>query len=195
MATSVSICSNALLMVGAQTINSFDGDLSDRQRLAVNLYPTVRDYVLSCHPWNCCIARVLLNPDTVAPLFDYANTFTIPANFLRMLSIGERGAEADYRIEGGKLLCDESPIRLRYIFKNEVEATWTPLLVMAVTQAMRQVLAYPITQSASLEQLIDQTLEPILKKARTIDSQDQPPETLGDFRLLNSRYSATGITG
>ena len=182
-------------MVGSQTINSFDGDLSDRQRLAVNLYPTVRDYVLSMHPWNCCIARVVLNPDTVGPAFDYTNCYTLPADFLRMMSIGERGTELDYRIENGKLLCDDSPIQLRYVYKNTTEANWTPLLVMAVTQAMRQVLAYPITQSTSLEQLIDQTLEPILKRARTVDSQDQPPETLGDFRLLNSRYSSSGITG
>ena len=196
MATSsVSICSNALLMVGAQTINSLDGDLSDRQRMAVNLYPTVRDYVLTMHPWNCCIARVVLNPDTVGPVFDYANAFTIPADFLRMLSIGEQGAELDYRIENGKLLCDSSPIQLRYIYRNTTEANWTPMLVMAMTQAMRQVLAYPITQSTSLEQLIDQTLEPILKRARAVDSQDQPPETLGDFRLLSSRYSGIGITG
>ena len=194
-ASAVSICSNALLMVGAQTINSFDGDLSDRQRLVANLYPTVRDYVLSMHPWNCAIKRVQLGPDVVPPSYDYANAFTLPPDFLRLLAVGEAGAETDFRIEGGKILSDEALLKLRYIFKNDNEATWTPLLVMAATQAMRQVLAYPITQSASLEQLIDTAIGPILKRARAIDSQDQPPETLGDFRLLGSRYSPIGAPG
>lgn len=189
MASAVSICSNALLMVGAQTINSFDGDLSDRQRLAANLYETVRDYVLSSHPWNPCTKRVSLNPDTDAPAYDYALQYTLPADFLRLGSIGELGLEPEYRIESGKILCDDAPLLLRYVWKNTNEATWTPLMVMAVTLAMRQVLAYPITQSTSLEQLIDQAIEPMLKKARTIDAQDQPPETLGDFRLLGSRFS------
>lgn len=192
MTSAVSICSNALLMVGAQTINSFDGDLSDRQRLAANLYETVRDYVLSTHPWNCCIKRVTLNPDVAPPEYDYALQYTLPGDFLRLLSVGEAGQEPDYRIENGKILCDESPLRLRYCFKNTNEQAWTPLLVMSVTLAMRAAIAYPITQSTSLEQLIDQAIASSLKTARTIDSQDQTPETLGDFRLLNSRHSPTG---
>ena len=195
MASAVSICSNALLMVGAQTINSFDGDLSDRQRLAANLYETVRDYVLSSHPWNTCIKRVQLNPDVGAPLYDYAQQYSLPVDFLRLMSVGEAGLEADYRIESSKILCDSIPLKLRYIWKNTNEATWTPLLVMSVTLAMRAVLAYPITQSTSLEQLIDQAIAGTLKTARTIDSQDQPPETLGDFRLLNSRFSPSGGLG
>lgn len=194
MTSAVSICSNALLMVGAQTINSLD-DTSDRARQCANLYPTVRDYVLSSHPWNCCIKRVRLNPDTDTPAFDWAYQYTLPGDFLRILSNGEKGTEAYYNIENGKILMDEAPCLLRYIYRNDNEGTWTALLVMAVTQAMRQVLAYPVTQSASLEQLIDQAIEPILKRARTIDSQDQPPETLGDFHLLQSRFMPTGPVG
>lgn len=188
MTTAISICSNALLMVGAQTINALD-DSSDRARQCANLYPMVRDYVLSTHPWNCCIKRTLLNPDVETPGWDWSLQYTLPGDFLRMLSIGDGGAEDDYRIESGKLLTDATPVKLRYVWRNTNEGTWTPLLVMAVTQAMRQVLAYPVTQSTSLEQLIDQAIEPILKRARLVDSQDQPPETLGDFRLLTSRFA------
>lgn len=193
MTSSVSICSNALLMNGAQTIASFD-DSSDRARQCANLYSTVRDYVLSSHPWNCCIKRLVLSPDTLTPAFDWTNQFTLPGDFLRILAVGEAGNESDYDIEDGKILTDVSVVNLRYIYRNDNEAKWTPLLVMAVTLAMRQVLAYPITQSTSLEQLIDQAIEPILKRARTIDAQDQPPETLGNFRLLNSRFSPRGIS-
>lgn len=192
-ASAVGICSNALLMVGSQTINSFDGDLSDRQRLVSNLYPTVRDYVLSSHPWNCCIKRVQLNPDTTPPATDdYEAQFTLPADFIRMLAVGPAGAESDYRIESGKILCDDGLLNLRYCFLNTNEATWSPLLVMAMTLAMRQVAAYPITQSASLEQLIDQSIEGMLKKARAIDGADQPPEMLGDARLLTARFTPLG---
>lgn len=189
MASDVSICSNALLMVGDDPINSFD-DSSDRARLVSNLWETVRDYVLSSHPWNPCTKRVQLNPDTDAPAYDYAMQYTLPADFLRLGSIGENGAEPDYRIESGKILCDDSPLLLRYVWKNTIVGSYTPLMVMALTLAMRQVVAYPITSSTSLEQLIDQAIAPMLKTARTIDAQDQPPETLGDFRLLNSRFSS-----
>lgn len=198
--TAVGICSNALLMVGAQTINSFDDAKSDRARLCVNLYPMVSRYVLSSHPWGCTRRRVILNPDVDTPLFDWAYQYTAPPDFLRMQSIGESGAEGEYVIETDdqgvrKILCNDAPLMLRYCWRNENVATWDDLLVTSVTQAMRQVLAYPITQSTSLEQLIDQAIAPILKQARMIDATNQPPETLGDFRLLNSRFSNRGPWG
>lgn len=188
MASSISICSNALLMNGAQVISSFN-DNTERARQCANLYHTVRNYVLSAHPWNCCIKRVALNPDSTTPAFDWAYQYTLPADFLRILSVGEAGVEDDYDIEDGKILTDAGVLYLRYIYRNDNEAKWTDLLVMAVTLAMRSVLAYPVTQSTSLEQLITQVIAPIVKQARAIDSQDQPPQTMGDFYLFNSRFT------
>lgn len=194
MATSdVSICSNALLMVGDKTINSLTDGTSDRQRLCANLYPLVRDYLLGSHPWNCCRKRVLLNPDTTAPAFDWSFAYTLPADFARMGQIGQDGdGVVDYAIEDGKLLCDQSPLYLRYLYLNQNPAKWSPVMVMACTMMMRTVLAYPITSSTSLEQLLEQVLQPFLKQARAIDSQDTPPETMGDFPLLQSRFTPVG---
>lgn len=200
-ATSVSICSNALLMVGGQTINSLTDGTSDRQKLAVNLYPTVRDYVLSVHPWNCCRKRVSLSPDAsaagalIVPPYDWSLQYSLPSDFSRMLAVGEDGAEVPYVIESDatgavKIFCDDNPLLLRYAYLNQNEGSWSALLVMSVTLAMRAILAYPITSSTSLEQLIETSIEGTLKRARAIDGADQMPETLGDFRLLNSRYSA-----
>lgn len=89
MATGVSICSNALLMLGAQTINDFADQLNlDRAKLCANLYPTVRDDMLRSHPWNCAIKRAVLAPDAVAPAFGYTYSFELPADFLRVLEVG-----------------------------------------------------------------------------------------------------------
>lgn len=194
--SAVSICSNALLMVGAKTINSLDDDTSDRGRLVANLYPMVRDYLLASHPWNCCKARALLNPDVTAPQFDYGYAYTLPADFARMGRIGsDDDGVIDYAIENGKILCDQVPLKLHYQFLNQNEALWSPLMVMACTMLMRAIVAYPITSSTSLEQLLEQVLQPYLKQARAIDSQDTPPETMGDFPLLQSRFSPVGQPG
>jgi hypothetical protein len=194
--SAVSICSNALLMVGAKTINSLDDDTSDRGRLVANLYPFVRDYLLTSHPWNCCRKRALLNPDATAPAFDWSYAYTLPADFARMGSIGQDDAGVvDYVIENGKLLCDQTPLYLKYLYLNQNEATWSPLMVMACTMMMRAIVAYPITSSTSLEQLLEQVLQPYLKQARAVDSQDTPPETMGDFPLLQSRFTPVGQPG
>ena len=76
-----SICSNALLMLGAQTVAS-TSDGTDRSTLAANLYESARDSVLRSHPWNCATKRVVLAPDSAAPAFGYAAQFALPSDFL-----------------------------------------------------------------------------------------------------------------
>jgi hypothetical protein len=191
-ATDISICSNALLMTGAKPINDFSEN-SDRARLVSNLYPMVRDYVIRSHPWKCCTKRDVLSPDVDAPAFDWAYQYTLPADFVKPLSVGEYGAEDEFKIEGRKLLCDSNPLYLRYVFRNTNPGTWDDGLVYAVTMSMKQVIAYPITQSASLEQLVNAELQPLLKQQRAIDGQDQTPDTFGDFRLLRSRFARSDI--
>ena len=141
-ATEVSICSNALLMLGGQPINDLSEN-SDRARLASNLWPAVRNYVLRRHPWNCAVKRVALAPDLTPPAFDWAFQFTLPPDFMRVLAVGEAGAEADFKIESGKLLCDENPALLRYVWRNENPGTWDDMLVWAMTNAMRAACSNP----------------------------------------------------
>jgi hypothetical protein len=190
-ATDVSICSNALLMLGAQSINDLTED-NDRARLASNLYPTVRDGILSSHPWKDCITRVALSPDTAAPAFDWAYQYTLPGDFIQVLGCGELGLESEFRIEGGKLLCDENPLYLRYVYLNTNPATWDGMLVSAVTLSMAAAMAYGITQSAALgESLAKQALY-ALKQAKANNGQADSGETLGDFRLQAARFGSMG---
>ncbi|MGO1271917.1 MAG: hypothetical protein ACTMK5_09050 [Pseudomonas helleri] len=189
MATGVSICSNALLMLGAQTINDFADQLNlDRAKLCANLYPTVRDDMLRSHPWNCAIKRAVLAPDAVAPAFGYTHSFELPADFMRVLEVGTNGSQIDYLVEGRTIQADTIVLELRYVFRNEVENTWDSHLVKLVTLAMAAALAYPVTQSSALQQSFEQKLEMTLKRARAVDGQEDPPQTLGDERLLRARF-------
>ncbi len=185
--TPVSICSNALLLLGDNPIAGFDED-TDKARLASNLWPSARDQVLRRHPWNCAIKRVVLSPDTVAPAFDFTQAFTLPSDWLRTLSVGEIGERPRYKIEGRKILMDERVCKLRYVFRNENPATWDSMLVWAMTQVMRSLFAYPITQSGSLEELIDRVLVQLLREARTVDGQEDEPDAFDESPLLAARH-------
>jgi hypothetical protein len=186
MATGVSICSNALLMLGAQTINSLD-DPTDRAKICSNLYPTVRDDLLRSHPWNCTLKRVLLAPDAVAPAFGYSAKFELPSDFLRVLEVSDNGMFIDYLVEGRSIHANSSSLQLRYVYRNEVENTWDANLVMLLTLAMAAAIAYPITQSASMQANMEQKLSMAKKVASSIDGQEDPPQTLGDERLYAAR--------
>lgn len=192
MATAVSICSNALIMLGENPINSFTeangaGGL-DRARIAQNLWPTTRDALLRSHPWNCAIKRVVLAPEVTVPAFGYSHSFVLPSDWLRNHEInGVRANEVDYTVESGRLLIDASSVNLRYVWKNDDVTSWDPLLVDAAIMAMAMAMAYPITQSTSLRAELQQTFEARLRKARAVDGQDESPATFGSFEILNAR--------
>lgn len=189
MATKVTMCSNALLMLGAKTINDF-GEATDRARIVSNLWPQVRDWLLRAHNWNCAVKRVQLAPDVAVPAFDYSFQYSIPDDWLRTLQVGEIGTPVQFTHEGRKILCDENPLDLVYVFRAD-EGTWDTALQFTATLAMAAACAYAITQSSSLADSCYQKLTLNLKQTRAIDGQDNPPETLGDFRYYMSRFTTS----
>lgn len=185
--SAVSICSNALLLLGDDPIDSFDVD-NDRTRLVANLYTSARDRVLRAHPWNCATKRKILSPETKLPEFGWGYKFLLPDDWLRTLSVGEDENNQDsYVIEGRYILMDTNVCRLRYIWKNYVESTWDALLVEAMTQVMVAKLTYPITKSTTKQATEEEIVKRVMKEARAVDAQENPSETLGDFPLLANR--------
>lgn len=191
----VQICSNALLMLGAQPIASFSegegsGSKIDRARLAGNLYGPTRLAMLRGHYWNCCARRVVLSPDATPPAFGFANRFMLPGDWLRTWAVGNErnGERINYRSEGRYLLADEIVLPLLYA-ADAPEQDWDTLLVQAMTLTMAARMAYAITASTTLAQMLQQELAQLLQQARAADGQDDPPETFGDAPLLSSRFT------
>lgn len=196
MATDVSICSNACIMLGFDPIASLDPpDNTPRAEKSANLYPQVRDWLLRSHPWNCAVRRVILPPEAAAPEFDWSYKFAQPSDWLRTLQVGQDGAPQDYQHESGFFLCDDNALYLRYVWQNTNAATYDSMLVHMLTLAMRAILAYPLTKSTSMMTECVGELAAELKRARSVDGQDNPPDTLGDFPLLMARAGAgTNVT-
>lgn len=189
-ATRVSICSNALLLLGDETIASLE-ESSDRAVLAANLYESTRDSTLRSHPWNCAVKRVLLAPETGAPAFGFSKSFLLPGDWLRTLQVGDDYEAPAFRNESGRILANATALPLRYIWRNENESTWDAMLIEAMELAMAAKMAYPITQSTSQQEARETLLANHLKKCRAVDGQEDPPEELGDYPLLAARYGSS----
>ncbi|AQG98587.1 hypothetical protein A9R05_06870 [Burkholderia sp. KK1] len=188
MTSSVSICSNALIRLGDKPISSFE-DGTDAATACANLYPSVRDAMLRAHPWNSAVKRVVLAPLTMTPAFDYAYQYQLPADWLRTIQVGARDCALDFTMEGQRILCDANSLPLVYVFHNTIESTWDDTLVELVTMKMASVLAYPITQSSSMQQSMEAQFQMAFKQAKAANGQDDRDETLGDFPLLANRLN------
>lgn len=181
----VSICSNALLDLGAQSISDFTEN-TDRAKIVANIYPSARDDLLREHVWKFAIKRTLLAPDADKPAFGYTYAYTLPADFLKAITVNY-GYYPDYTIENGKILTNENSIALRYIYQNVDVTTYDAAFIKLLTLMIKSKIAYSVTQSTSLAEAIKQEFIYELRSAKAIDGQQVPPEALGFSTLLEDR--------
>lgn len=188
MATVISICSNALLRLGQSPIASFN-DESDHARLCANLWPSIYDRTLRTHPWSCAIKRVTLSAEVASPEFEYKYRFPLPGDWIRTLSIGINGKSEDYKQEGNRILTNESVVYLRYVFRQDIDLV-DDSVVEVLTCAMASEMAYPVTQSASMQQVMQEKYLRALVDARSINAQEIPPIEFGSNSLYEARFGS-----
>jgi hypothetical protein len=88
--TALALCSRALLRLGAQPVASLTEGTAEAE-VAANLYPGIRDAVLSAHPWSFATGQSELARLAATPVADHAHAFQLPPGFLRALSAGIAG--------------------------------------------------------------------------------------------------------
>ena len=175
MATSaVDICNSALNIIGASNIISLDED-SKAGRICKQRYPNVRDSVFRSHPWNCLINRVQLTANTSAPTFEFQYQYDLPADPFCLRVIKLEFLETVYRIEGRKLLTNESQLKLIYVDRNENVSDYDMLLSESIAAAMASDLAYPLVGSNTLAQQMYDMYQRKLSEARFVDSTEGTP--------------------
>jgi hypothetical protein len=196
MASVVDICNSALNQIGASNIISLTED-SKAARLCNQRYTFVRDSVFRSHPWNCLTTRATLAPDTATPAFEFSKQFTLPTDpfCLRVLQLSN--TDILYKIEGRKLLCDESSIEMIYVGRVEDGNQYDMLLIEALAAAMAADLAYPLVGSSALGANMYQLYQNKLTEARFVDAtedNDINTSVLSDSRtvaadtFINARF-------
>ncbi len=184
MATPVSICSNALLRLGAKAISSFTDNL-DTAPLCANLYDDVVKSLLRAHNWNFAVRRAQLPAEVATPLYEYSYQHRIPADCLRLLEVDID--TDDYQLENNRVLCDTTPVNILYVAYVTDTAQYDSLFVELLTQKMVAELAYAVTRSDSKASSEMQKFVALLKQARSIDAQECPNRQMTDFPLLSVR--------
>lgn len=189
MASDIEICSNALLLLGAAPIASMTEN-TQAARICANTYPLAKLDILRAHPWNCCIRRVVLAPESAAPAFDWTHQFARPSGWLRTVQVGRKGEVLDYQVEGVRILANTNLLPLVYV-ANVTEGEWDSLLTHVMVKRMEMDLAYPITKSTSLRDSLKQEFYAkgvgVLARAKAVDGQENPPEEWVDSPFLQVR--------
>jgi hypothetical protein len=185
--SAIALCSRALLRIGANTIASFDEGTAESE-VAANLYPCLRDAVLSSHPWSFATAQVTLPRLAGEPLADFACAYQLPADFLRVLSAGPsgRGRGLTFRIGGSRLLCDADEVVLTYVYRPD-ESAFPPYFDQMLIARLTAEFCIPITESTTRAQFLFRLAEDEFRRAKLIDGQQHTPPAITDFPLVEVR--------
>lgn len=185
--TGIALCSRALLKIGATAIASFDEGTAEAE-VAANLYPPLRDALLSAHPWSFATGQASLPRLAAEPVADFANAFQLPSDFLRVLSAGTsgRGRGILYRIVENRLHTDMDEVVLTYVFRPD-ERTFPPFFDQALIAALAAEFCLPLTESTSRAEYLAKIAEEQFRRAKTIDGQQAVPRAIEDFPLVEVR--------
>lgn len=179
MASSLSICKSALLMVNADPINSFD-DSTREATMCDALYETTRDTLLMKHPWSFSLFQEKLARTTNTPLFDYDYEYQLPTGHLRVLKTDNFGNE--YRLLKDKLLSDYEEVELLYQ-KDPGEEFYPPYFVRLLEFKMAELLSLSLVQDENMARLFSQQYLLAMREARGIDSQNTPTPSIAAHEL------------
>ena len=183
----IGLCSRALVRLGANTITSFEDGTAESE-IAGNLYGPTRDALLSAYPWTFATGQIALTQITPDPVADYQYAYQLPNDFLRAISAGDggRGRGVNYRISRDTLQTDQEQVTLTYIFQPE-EEEFPPFFDMAMIARLTAEFCIPVTESTSRAETLYRLAEKEFAQARQIDAQQDSPNRLENFTLIDVR--------
>ncbi|WP_159996644.1 hypothetical protein [Roseomonas sp. 18066] len=181
------LCSRALLKIGAQPVASFEEGSAEAE-VAANLYPSVRDAMLSSHPWSFASGQMDLPRLLAVPVADFSYAFQLPADFLRVLSAGGEGAGRGllYRLQENRLHADSPRVTLTYLFRPD-ESVFPAFFASALATRLAAEFCIPLTESSARTEMLHRLAEAEFRHARLVDSQQKTTRALQDFPLITAR--------
>jgi hypothetical protein len=185
--STVALCSRALVTLGARPIASLE-ETGTEAMVCRRLYPSIRDALLSAHPWTFATGQARLARLSAAPLADYRHAYQLPADFLRALSAGDggRGRGLSYRLAESRLHCDADEVVLTYVFRPH-ESNFPPFFDDLLAARLAAEFCLPITESTSRAEALTRLANDAFRRARQIDSQQDTPPRFQDFPLVEVR--------
>ena len=183
MATTDLVISNmALRLLKAQKISTV-GDGSKNANVLDDVYAEVREELLRHHNWNFAIKRAKLVVNVTAPIFEFDNTFDLPTDWLRTVSVHDNDAGAGallYRQESGNypgiIATSADEVWMRYVWRIVDPAQFTSGFIMAFSYALAVAMPGISNLSAAGEERLDRKATRVLRQAKFTDAVGSSPE-------------------
>jgi len=172
VASKVGICNLALSTLGADRITALTENSENARRLTT-VYDDILKDVLRAHPWNFAIARTTLGQLATTPAFDYDYEYQLPSDCLRVISASDgTNSITDYKIEGRKLLTNDTAVKIKYIISVTDPNQFTSQFIYVFCSRLAAEIAYAVTNNKSTAEQMFQLYLSRLDIAKQTDAQE-----------------------
>lgn len=180
MASKIDIVNQALVLLGESVISDLSLPVGETVE---TVYNTTRDSLLTSHRWRFAVKKVALSEAAGSPVNEWANHFTLPSDFLLLISTYPIST---YEIYGSKLLTNNDEVEIDYIY-DPGEKLYPAYFVKAFATQLASDIALPITNDKTLHELFAQKALNELAAARFKDSQGRPPKAIISRPFIDCR--------
>lgn len=185
MTTKTDIANQALSLIGADSITSFEENTSTARRMKT-LYDTSRKALLRLHPFQCATKRIRLTPLVDAPEFGYSKQFQLPDDLIRIINTNIE----DYTVETDRVLSNSNYLDLVYIFDNKNEETYDALFIECLVLYLAYKTTKAITGSQGTSDSYYQQCQALIKETKAVQAQETPSIQFirdADYQILRNR--------
>tara|TARA_R110002074_G_scaffold123695_2_gene259606 strand:+ start:22 stop:630 length:609 start_codon:yes stop_codon:yes gene_type:complete len=189
-ASKFTICSKALVLVGANTISDFTSNTTE-SLVSGQLYELALENMLTRTRWRFATQQATLSRHADAPTARWSAKYAIPSTALiiNTLTINDNVIEFD-RYEDN-VLCDASTsdvVVADYTFQPS-EANFPPYFTQALVFELASLFAGAIARNDSLSNLYQNRAITQMAFAKSQDSQAQTTRKVDTTRFRNRRNS------
>lgn len=198
--TGIRICSDALLLLGAKAITSFN-DGTDSSSVCDRLYPNVRDSTLMMYRWSFSVKKIALAQLVTAPGSYWRYAYQLPGdrlgNPLAVYASSNVGSpiQKDWEIQGDQLLTNLPAVFIDYQY-SVPEYAMPQYFVQLLKYQMAWHIAEAITEQAdkslrwqrvALGDPAENMRGGYFRQACQMDAQGNPSRVIEDYTLVAVR--------
>lgn len=199
--TKLSICSDALIMLGASPLSSFS-EGTDSAQITDRLYDDIRDSTLGMYPWSFSFKKTQLNRTNNTPVNEFKYEYQLPGDRINNVravfisgSSGARPVQYGWEIQGDKLLSSQEQIFVDYQYptpEGEMPTYFVQLLKYMLAFNIAETVTDQITKSDYFRGLAigspsENMRGGFFRAAASIDGQNKQIEAIEDYSLISVR--------
>tara|TARA_R110000796_G_scaffold128803_3_gene244404 strand:+ start:5238 stop:5864 length:627 start_codon:yes stop_codon:yes gene_type:complete len=201
----LTICNDALLMLGASEITSFT-EGTDSAKICDRLYDDLKKYILSIYPWSFAKVKVQLAQTADTPVTEWRYVYALPANMIgtpkALFTTSNAGslprAEFElYYVDQPRLLTNYETVYIDHIADID-ESRFPEYFIYMLRHALAADIAEPLTDQITKADYFralafgsptENGRGGLFRQAAQADAQGQRSQTIGNesFDLIEVR--------